>query len=575
MRKIKPVFKSSGMAVCYLRVSSAEQKKSQIGLMAQSNNVKAMADLKQLKMRDQSCDSEVFVLPRQGYFVDEAVSAYRIPLDKRPAGSAMLQALQRGDTLIVSRLDRAFRSVADFLECFDRFEKMGVRLILCQPNLDLGTASGRMQAQVLAVLAEWESRRRGERIKAALAAKKQRTGGVRSRRGQKTTIEPSEYRPSPSMSQNDAPAPSGTVYPYIRCSHRESLKSGLGLLDQLLQCRKYAEYLQSIHPNLSIGRDFTDAAVSAMEWRLVDRPMGSALDSVLKAGDHVVIGALDRGFRSVSDMSVQLPKWIERGIHVHFVNEGISTDDPTGAVMATIICSFAEMEANLISDRCREARAQMDHRGRYAGGMIPSFWRVYEKKNKKRLVLDRKRLISFRLVEHLRHFRKMSTRHALIRAEELLAKHDRRHGKKGRPAIPLGGAHIHSKIWWGVMEFDKHWPRMRDGRIMPYITEKIYRMCKIAYPNAIETWRKQVREAKTGEADESAMLENVEVTPRRWQKGTPQRGPGTDYFKKLKIKRDAEKARKAALEAEYGHPRPLSPQSLNELMVAIQKGKGA
>src|SRR3954454_18752259 len=44
------------------------------------------------------------------------------PLAERPQGAALLSRMRPGDTLIVARLDRAFRNAADALATAERFK---------------------------------------------------------------------------------------------------------------------------------------------------------------------------------------------------------------------------------------------------------------------------------------------------------------------------------------------------------------------------------------------------------------------------------------------------------------------
>jgi DNA invertase Pin-like site-specific DNA recombinase len=109
-----------------------------------------------------------------GLFVDEAVSAYKIRLVKRPAGARLAAILQPGDLVIFARLDRAFRDTADFALTVKPWMRKGYQIQFILPNVDLTTAYGMAFAQVAVVFAELESALKSERLKEAQARGRER-----------------------------------------------------------------------------------------------------------------------------------------------------------------------------------------------------------------------------------------------------------------------------------------------------------------------------------------------------------------------------------------------------------------
>lgn len=109
-----------------------------------------------------------------GLFVDEAVSAYKIRLAKRPAGARLAAALKPGDMVVFARLDRAFRGVSDFTVTVERWMKRGIHCVFINPMVDMTTAYGMAFAQVAAVFAELESALKSERLKEAQARGRER-----------------------------------------------------------------------------------------------------------------------------------------------------------------------------------------------------------------------------------------------------------------------------------------------------------------------------------------------------------------------------------------------------------------
>jgi site-specific DNA recombinase len=88
---------------------------------------------------------------------------------ERPGFQAALEAVERGeaDGIIVARLDRFARSVADAARAVQRLEAAGGGLIAVDLNMDTSTPSGRLMRNVLMALAEFELERVRENWTAA------------------------------------------------------------------------------------------------------------------------------------------------------------------------------------------------------------------------------------------------------------------------------------------------------------------------------------------------------------------------------------------------------------------------
>jgi DNA invertase Pin-like site-specific DNA recombinase len=98
----------------------------------------------------------------------------------RPASGALFAKLEPGDTLIVSKLDRAFRDAEDALSTSRALHERGVRLIVAdigvEPVTENGT--GRLFFTILASVAEFERFRIRERTADARKAKKAKGGYI-------------------------------------------------------------------------------------------------------------------------------------------------------------------------------------------------------------------------------------------------------------------------------------------------------------------------------------------------------------------------------------------------------------
>ncbi len=99
------------------------------------------------------------------YVVDRGVSG-SVPLFSRPAGR-QLRSLQRGDHLVVAKLDRAFRSVLDGAAVLSELTDAGVGVHCLDVQVDTTTPVGRAMLHMLMTFAELERERIGERLRAA------------------------------------------------------------------------------------------------------------------------------------------------------------------------------------------------------------------------------------------------------------------------------------------------------------------------------------------------------------------------------------------------------------------------
>ena len=94
--------------------------------------------------------------------------------------------------LVIWRLDRLGRTASGLCRLFEDLQEKKVRLVSLKDSIDLGTASGRLIANVLASVAAYETEVRGERVKAGQAAAKaagKRWGGSRKGRSLKVSSE--------------------------------------------------------------------------------------------------------------------------------------------------------------------------------------------------------------------------------------------------------------------------------------------------------------------------------------------------------------------------------------------------
>lgn len=152
-----------GAVIGYVRVSTAEQADSGLGLAAQKASIAAYAVQRGWEL------AELY----------EDAGASGKALRGRPGLAAALDALDSGraGVLLVAKLDRLARSVADFAGLVRRAEREGWSLVVVDLQVDMSTPTGGLLANVTASVAEWEQKTIGQRTKEALAVR--RAEGVR------------------------------------------------------------------------------------------------------------------------------------------------------------------------------------------------------------------------------------------------------------------------------------------------------------------------------------------------------------------------------------------------------------
>jgi DNA invertase Pin-like site-specific DNA recombinase len=145
------------VAIGYIRVSTDGQVESGAGLQAQRATI-----LTECERRG---------LPLLGLVEDAGLSAKTLD---RPVLAGALAQLEAGEAavLVVAKLDRLARSVADFANLVRVAERQGWALLACDLGMDMTTATGGLLANITASVAEWEGKIIGARTREALAVRK-------------------------------------------------------------------------------------------------------------------------------------------------------------------------------------------------------------------------------------------------------------------------------------------------------------------------------------------------------------------------------------------------------------------
>ncbi len=103
-------------------------------------------------------------------YKDEAVSG-TTQIFERPAGREMLKVLKRGDKVVFAKIDRGFRSLADYAQFVELTKTMGVEYAAADLGIDSSTPTGQFLYTVMAAFAQLERQFISQRTKEGLAAR--------------------------------------------------------------------------------------------------------------------------------------------------------------------------------------------------------------------------------------------------------------------------------------------------------------------------------------------------------------------------------------------------------------------
>ena len=133
------------------RVSTEEQAKFGYSIAAQKEYLEEYCKNNRMKIVDHYCD--------------EGVSG-GIPYQKRPEMMRLLKDVEDGkiDVIIFTRLDRWFRSVAEYHKVQEILERHKVEWIAAQEDYSTNNANGRMAVTIFLAIAQNEREKTSERI---------------------------------------------------------------------------------------------------------------------------------------------------------------------------------------------------------------------------------------------------------------------------------------------------------------------------------------------------------------------------------------------------------------------------
>jgi len=125
-----------------------------------------------------------------------------------------------------------------------------------------------------------------------------------------------------------------------------------------------------------LERVYIDAGISG-STPLARRPEGAKLLAAVRPGDVVLAAKLDRMFRNALDALQTIQTFKRQRISLWLLDLG---DVCNGAneLIVTVLAAVAQHERGLISERIKDAKANLRRNGRHLGGGRPFGWRFGE-----------------------------------------------------------------------------------------------------------------------------------------------------------------------------------------------------
>ena len=137
------------------------RKSTEEGLEQEYNSIDAQRDAGQAFIVSQRAERWI---PVADEYDDPAFSGGNM---ERPALKRLLADVERGriDVVVVYKIDRLTRSLADFLKIIEVFERHGVSFVSVTQQFNTTTSIGRLMLNILLSFAQFEREVIGERIR--------------------------------------------------------------------------------------------------------------------------------------------------------------------------------------------------------------------------------------------------------------------------------------------------------------------------------------------------------------------------------------------------------------------------
>ncbi len=137
----------------YVRVSTLQQANEGDSLETQLRQIKSYSELKG------------YSIPSENLITEKGVSG-SLEFEKRPEGAKLFASLQRGDVLVFSKLDRAFRNTRNALNTLHELKQRGVSVHFIDLGGDVtNDGIGSVIFTILSAFASFERERIATRIR--------------------------------------------------------------------------------------------------------------------------------------------------------------------------------------------------------------------------------------------------------------------------------------------------------------------------------------------------------------------------------------------------------------------------
>jgi site-specific DNA recombinase len=160
-----------------MRCAVYTRKSSEEGLDQEYNSIDAQRDAGHAYLASQRAEGWIAVADD---YDDPAFSGGNM---ERPALKRLMTDIEAGkiDVIVIYKIDRLTRSLADFSKMVEVFERQGVSFVSVTQQFNTTTSMGRLMLNVLLSFAQFEREVTGERIRDKIAASKRKgmwMGGI-------------------------------------------------------------------------------------------------------------------------------------------------------------------------------------------------------------------------------------------------------------------------------------------------------------------------------------------------------------------------------------------------------------
>lgn len=140
--------------------------------------------------KEQNLENQIRILKENGceQIYSDVASGIR---EDRDGLNSLLEFVRTGDTILVYKSDRIFRSLKNMVQLIELFDQKGVNFkSITEPQFDTSSANGKLFLQIFSAIAEFERNLISERTKSGLEGARRRNKLLGRPRGfKKETLE--------------------------------------------------------------------------------------------------------------------------------------------------------------------------------------------------------------------------------------------------------------------------------------------------------------------------------------------------------------------------------------------------